>query len=246
VLVTGGGAGLGRAIAKRASADGYDVLVADLDVEAATETTDIIRRDGGAASAVYMDVSEPTSVSEAVGQAVRQGGNFYGLVNNAGFGQSRPFLEITLKEWEKTLSVNTTGAFLVTKEVLPGMLEEKRGCIVNVSSIAGKDAWPNWISYAVSKHGLIGFTRGLAREFGRSGIRVNAVCPGAIKTAIWEAGPQGTDDPDALYNLLAERTSLGCGQTAEDVAAAVSFLLSSESSKITGVSLSVDSGLLFN
>jgi NAD(P)-dependent dehydrogenase (short-subunit alcohol dehydrogenase family) len=153
-------------------------------------------------------------------------------VNNAGFGQSRPFLEITLKEWEKTLSVNTTGAFLVTKEVLPGMLEEKRGCIVNVSSIAGKDAWPNWISYAVSKHGLIGFTRGLAREFGRSGIRVNAVCPG--------------DDPDALYNLLAERTSLGCGQTAEDVAAAVSFLLSSESSKITGVSLSVDSGLLFN
>ncbi len=245
VIVTGAGSGLGRAIAERLGTDRYRVFVSDIDGDAAMETVSGISDAGGSARALSLDVSDPAQVSSAVASVLEEG-SLYGLVNNAGVGRASPFLDLSLDDWTRTMGVNVTGAFMMSQACLPSMVAAGEGAIVNMSSIAGKDAWPNWVHYAASKHAIIGLTRGLAREFGPSNVRVTAVCPGAIKTAIWSPEAQGTDDPDAFYDSLVESTSLKRGQSAEDVAAAVAFLLGPESRNITGVSLSVDSGLLFS
>ena len=118
------------------------------------------------------------------------------------------------------------------------------GAIVNIASIAGRDGFPKFANYVASKHAVIGLTRSLARELGPSGIRVNAVCPGAIKTAMWSAEAQDNDDPDGVFDSIAEATALGRNQTAEDIAAAVEFLIGANANSITGQALIVDSGLI--
>ncbi|MCU1596691.1 MAG: budZ [Glaciihabitans sp.] len=246
VIVTGAGAGLGKGIAERLAADGFDVAVTDIDAQAAEGVAEDLRARGLGARAYALDVSDPEQVDSVVERVIASQPQLYGLVNNAGIGRATAFLDISKKDWDRITAVNTTGPFLMSQAVIKELIKHHEGSIVNLSSIAGKDGFPHWVHYGVTKHAVIGLTRGLAREFGGEGIRVNAICPGAVKTAIWGAEAQGTDDPDALFASLASRTALGRGQSVEDIAAATSFLIGNEAINITGISLSVDSGLLFS
>jgi NAD(P)-dependent dehydrogenase (short-subunit alcohol dehydrogenase family) len=243
-IITGAGAGLGRAIAQRLAADGYRVAVADIDREGADESVRLIAAAGGEGIAVTLDVSNAKACTDAVAETVAAFGSVDALVNNAGIGRASRFIDISEELWDAVQDVNVKGTFLMCQAVARGMIERRRGAIVNMSSIAGKDGFPMWSHYVTSKHAVIGLTRALARELGPDGIRVNAICPGAIRTAIWSAEAQGTDDPDAIFDALAARTALGRGQTPEDIAAAIAFLLGAEAANITGIALTVDSGLL--
>ena len=244
VLVTGAAAGLGRAIACRLGHDGYRVAVSDVNVDGAKQVTREIEDAGGQAMAWQLDVTEPAVVERTVAEVVERFGGLYGLVNNAGVGRATPFLQMTPDDWDWVQAVNARGVFLVSRYVAPHLVDAGGGSIVNISSIAGRDGFPLWSHYAASKHAAIGLTRAMARELGPAQVRVNAVCPGAIKTDIWGPEAQATDDPDALLAAFVDRMPLRRAQTAEDVAGATAFLLSADANSITGQSLGVDGGLL--
>lgn len=246
VVVTGAATGLGAGIARRLAQSGFEIAVTDRDGEGAELVAESIRSAGGRARGYLLDVTDLANVSDVVDRVAAEQPLLYGLVNNAGIGSAIGFLDLTQSDWERIFAVNSTGAFLVSQAVLRHLVQARQGSIVNISSIAGKEGYPNWIHYGATKHALIGLTRGLAREFGALGIRVNAVCPGAIRTAIWSAEAQATDDPDRLFEDLASKTSLGRNQTVEDIANTTAFLVGDEASSISGASLSVDSGLLFS
>jgi len=246
IIITGAGAGLGRGIATRLAHDGYDVAITDIDGTAAEQVAAELRNEGLQARAYVLDVADPEAANSVVAEVVKNQSPLYGLVNNAGIGRATPFLDISIQDWDRIIAVNTTGAFLMSQAVLRELVKSGSGAIVNMSSIAGKDGFPLWVHYAVTKHAIIGLTRGLAREFGPHGIRVNAICPGAIKTAIWDSESQATDDPDAVFDALASKTALGRGQTVEDIAGAASFLFGKDAANITGAALSVDSGLILS
>lgn len=244
VIVTGAAAGLGRAIALRLAQDQYIVAVTDIDGTGADRVAKEITDGGGAAIARSMDVADADAVEATVGALVDDLGGLWGLVNNAGVGRATEFLKMTVQDWDWVQTVNARGVFLVSRYVAPHLVNAGGGSIVNISSIAGRDGFPLWSHYAASKHAVIGLTRAMARELGPQQVRVNAVCPGAIKTDIWSAEAQATDDPDAILADFVSRMPLRRAQTAEDVAAATAFLLSLESNSITGQSLGVDGGLL--
>ena len=244
VLVTGAAAGLGRAIATRLGHDGYRVAVTDVNVDGAKQVARDIEDAGGQAMAWQLDVTEPAAVERTVAEVVGQFAGLYGLVNNAGVGRATPFLQMTVEDWDWVQTVNARGVFLVSRYVAPYLVDAGGGSIVNMSSIAGRDGFPLWSHYSASKHAVIGLTRAMARELGPAQVRVNAVCPGAIKTDIWSAEAQATEDPDAVLGAFVERMPLRRAQTAEDVAGATAFLLSADANSITGQSLGVDGGLL--
>lgn len=244
VIVTGAAAGLGRAIAARLGRDGYRVAVTDLDADGAKRVAAEIEEAGGQAESWRLDVADPAAVETTVAAIAERFGGLYGLVNNAGVGRATPFLQMRVEDWDWVQAVNARGVFLVSRHVAPLLVEAGGGAIVNISSIAGRDGFPLWSHYAASKHAVIGLTRAMARELGPQQVRVNAVCPGVIKTAIWSAEAQQVDDPDALMAEFAARMPLRRPQTAEDVAGATAFLLSSDADSITGQSLGVDGGLL--
>lgn len=245
VIVTGAGGGLGKGIAEKLGQDGFHIAVTDVDEVAADQVAAAIVDAGGSAAAYKLDVSDAEQVTAVVAAIVAAQPPLWGVVNNAGIGRASAFLDLSLRDWDRIMAVNTTGPFLMSQAVIRQLVAHgEGGAIVNMSSIAGKDGFPLWVHYAATKHAVIGLTRGLSREFGHAGIRVNAICPGQIKTAIWSAEAQGTADPDGAFDALAERTSLGRGQSVEDVAAATSFLMGPGAASITGISLSVDSGLM--
>lgn len=245
-IVTGGGNGLGRAIGIHLGATGYPVVIADIDRVAAQGVADEITEAGGTALALAVDVRKADACAKAVEIAEQAMGGLYGVVNNAGVGKATPFKEMTEEAWDWVFDVNVKGVFLMSKAATGALLDRQRGSIVNLSSIAGKEGYPNWSHYGASKHAIIGLTRALARELGADGVRVNAVCPGGVKTDIWSAEAQGSDDPDALFDALAERTALGRNQSDTDIAEAVEFLLDGRSRSITGQALMVDSGLILS
>lgn len=244
IIVTGAAVGLGRAIALRLGADGYRVGVTDVNADGAERVAQEIREAGGLASSRWLDVSDEGSVTEAVTSIADEFGGLYGLVNNAGVGRATPFLHMTVQDWDWVQTINSRGVFLVSRAVAPYLVEAGGGSVVNISSIAGRDGFPLWAHYVASKHAVIGLTRAMARELGEHQVRVNAVCPGAIKTDIWSPEAQATDDPDTVMASLVARMPLQRPQTAEDVAEATAFLLSRAANSITGQSLGVDGGLL--
>jgi NAD(P)-dependent dehydrogenase (short-subunit alcohol dehydrogenase family) len=244
VLVTGGADGLGRATVDRLARDGYPVVVTDVNGPGAQAAAAEINERGQTALGLKMDVTDPASVDGAVTRAVSEFGGLIGLVNNAGVGRAVPFLEMSEADWDWVFQVNCKGTFLTSKAVLPHLVAQGRGSVVNMSSIAGRDGYPLWAHYTASKHAIIGLTRALARELGPMGVRVNAVCPGAIATQMWGAEAQQTDDPEAALATMAASMPLRRPQTAADVAAAVAFLLSDDAASITGQSLGVDGGLV--
>jgi NAD(P)-dependent dehydrogenase (short-subunit alcohol dehydrogenase family) len=231
VLITGGAGGIGLAAAQRFVGEGSHVILVDLDLRALERARSILVRDGGRADIVECDVAAHAAVHGAARDVLDRYGAVEVLVNNAGISQPKGVLELDEAEWERTLAVNLKGAFNWCQALLPAMLKTGRGKIVNVASMSAKmGGGPGTISracYAASKAGLLGFTRGLAREVAPA-VTVNAVCPGLIDTPMTRAFIARAGDE------IAAGIPLGRLGTADDVAGVIVFLASPAAAWITG------------
>lgn len=238
-LVTGASRGIGRAIAVELSAAGWAVCVNYLEHrEAAEELVRQLRANGREAIALRADVADRQAVDTMVRTAQAELGPIELLVNNAGISRQGLFQDTGDETWARILAVNLTGARNAALAVLPHMLSEKRGCIVNISSIWGLRGASCEVAYACSKAAVIGLTRSLALELAPSGIRVNCVAPGCIETDMVRVLGQET------RAMLVEETPLGRLGTPEDIAHAVVFLSSSKASFLTGQVLTADGGFI--
>lgn len=237
-IVTGAAGGLGSAICRLFAREGAGVAVADLDLEGAGALAGEIIAAGGRAVAVRADVTSAEETAEMTAAAVRlAGGNGVDiLVNNAGIAGLGAVTEIAEEDWNRVLSVNLTGAYLCSRRVIPEMIRAGGGSIVCVSSVAGVTAQAGQAAYHASKHGLIGLVRAMALDHARDGIRVNAVCPGAVDTPL--LSPLTGERRAAL----ADRHALGRIARPEEIAAAVLHLAGDESSFTTGTAMLVDGG----
>lgn len=239
-LVTGSSRGIGRAVAAELAREGWAVCVNYIQHrQAAEDAVRAIRDAGGRAVAVQADVADDAAVAEMVRRAERElGGHVSLLVNNAGVAGQAQFQDITDEMWDRYLAVNLGGARNTIRAVLPHMISEKAGCIVNISSIWGLRGASCEVAYACTKAAVIALTRSLAAELGPSHIRVNCVAPGVIDTDMVQVlGRETLDD-------LAEQTPLGRLGTPEDIAHAVAFLASDRASFITGQVLTADGGFI--
>ena len=237
-VVTGAARGIGRKVALVLAELGYAVAANDLSPP--EETLIELEKVGAQALALPGDVSDEESVLEMTNAVVEDFGRVDVLVNNAGISSIVPAEQTTLAEWNRTLAVNLTGPFLMSREFGKEMLSHQNGSIVNISSVAGLLGVGDRAAYSTSKHGLIGLTRTLAAEWGGRGVRVNAVCPGWVKTEMdqEDQASGGYTDED-----IVGRTPMARFATPEDIAQAVAFLADPKTSGyVNGHTLSVDGG----
>lgn len=240
-IVTGGGSGIGRAIAHRLAEDGFATAVLDLDLEAAERVAGEAREKGHSAIAVRVDVSERDQVNDAVGQVRDAFGPVQVLVNNAGLTGFKKFLHISDEVWNRMLAVNLSGPFYCTQAVVPDMIEAGWGRIVNISSSSAQSGQQYMTHYVASKAGLVGFTKALALELGPEGITVNTIPPGFVDTPMLRRSEE--------HGLLggsvdhhAELTPVRRAGRPEDIAAACAFLVSDEAGYVTGQVIGVNGG----
>ncbi|AXG81456.1 SDR family NAD(P)-dependent oxidoreductase [Streptomyces paludis] len=234
-VVTGGGRGIGEAIALVLAAKGAAVAVWDLDGAGAERTAAAIREAGGTALAVAGDAAEASAVAAAAERTRVELGPVGILVNNAGTTAYQPFTSISEESWDRMIGINLKGPFLVTKELVPGMLDAGWGRIINISSSSAQTGAPSMAHYVASKGGVIGLTRALAIEYVATGVTVNHVPPGFIDTPLVRQGP--VDVEAAAATMPMKRAGLP-----EDVAHAVAYLASEEAAYVTGQTVSVNGG----
>jgi NAD(P)-dependent dehydrogenase (short-subunit alcohol dehydrogenase family) len=241
-LVTGAAAGIGRAAAEAFARQGAKVVVSDVTAEAGEAVAAGIRGAGGEAEFVRCDVARPEEVEALVRRTAGLFGRLDCAFNNAGIeGVSAPTAECTEENWDRVIGTNLKGVWLCMRHEIPVMLRQGGGAIVNCASVAGLVGFRGIPAYTASKHGLIGLTRTAALEYATQGIRVNAVCPGVIRTAMVERFTHG--DPQAEAGLVAAEP-VGRMGTPEEVAAAVLWLCSDGASFVTGHALAVDGGMV--
>jgi NAD(P)-dependent dehydrogenase (short-subunit alcohol dehydrogenase family) len=251
-IVTGGGRGIGRAIARKFAAAGAAVVVtARTEMEIAQVASDI-REKGGQATFVVANVSRESDCEEIVSVARQAFGAIHILVNNAGtLGPVQPLENVAPAAWDEVLAVNLRGPFLLARLVLPEMYQRRSGCILNITTIAAKAAFQLNAAYSASKAGLMGLTRTLAAEGARRGVRVNAISPGPVdETQMFQELGEGLAahfraDSETVSEQIFQGTLQGRPQTADEIAAAALFLVSDQSSAITGQILNVDGGMAF-
>jgi 2-hydroxycyclohexanecarboxyl-CoA dehydrogenase len=241
VLVTGAARGIGAAIADALAADGWSVAVGDLDAAGAAATAAALSEAHGVpVVGIGVDIADLGAVRAAVARVERELGPVEALVNNAGIDVIRPFVESTEDEWDRIIAVNLRGTIGCCRAVLDGMIERQSGRIVSIASDAGRVGSSGEAVYSATKGGVIAFTKTLAREVARHGIRVNCVSPGPTETALLA---QVADYSERLYSGLARAIPLGRTAEPGDIAPAVAFLVSDGAAYITGQTLSVSGGL---
>lgn len=240
VLVTGSGMGLGRITAQRFAERGAKVVLADIDAAANEETLALIRKAGGTATAVRVDVTDESTVKAAVDRALSEYGGLDVAVNNAGIDQPvKPFLEQDDATFRRIMDVNVRGVWLCMRHELPPMVAKGRGAIVNVSSAADTMGSPMMPFYTASKHAVLGLTKSTGTEFAAKGIRINAVSPGSMRTPMLEKVMERV--PGAAQ--AAVMTPIARIADPREVADAILFLGSDEASFVIGHSLKVDGGM---
>jgi meso-butanediol dehydrogenase / (S,S)-butanediol dehydrogenase / diacetyl reductase len=238
VLLTGGTAGIGLACVRRMLSDGAQIHVVDLHATADREVLDALA--AGRVIFTEADLGDTSTPAEMVQRTLTRWGRLDVLVNNAAYTAHRggALLDTTDQEWQRQMDVTLRGTFGMCRAAVPAMLEGGKGSIVNVSSIGGVRPFANTLAYCTAKAAILQLTRSIAIDYGRNGIRCNAVCPGAIDTPAFStirSQPLELADREA-------RTALGRIGTPEEVAAAVYFLASDEAAYITGITLTVDGG----
>ena len=235
-LVTGAARGIGLATAVRFLEDGWRVAMLDILGDTLRSAAAALNR-AGATLTLAADVSDPAAVQAAVEQTQRQFGRIDALVNNAGIAVFKPMLDVTLEEWQRVLAVNLTGPFLMTQAVAPIMRDQGGGAIVNITSISGLRASTLRVAYGTSKAGLAHLTKQQAAELGEFGIRVNAVAPGPVDTAMAKAVHTPAIRADYHDHIPLNRYGLE-----QELANAICFLCGDQAAYITGQVLAVDGG----
>ena len=237
-IITGAGSGIGRGIALTFAKEGAKVAVVDLSEEGGKETLEEIKKIKGEAIFIKTDVSKSDEVAKMVSQVLRTFGRIDIVVNNAGIVKFSPMHEITEEDWDKIINVNLKSVFLVSKNVIPQMLKQGKGKIINIASIAGLVGFDQLAHYCASKGGIIAMTREMALEYAKYKINVNAIAPGVIKTAMTkdilnDEAQRKAMEAQTLYPRLGEPS---------DIAWAAVYLASDESDFVNGEILVVDGG----
>ncbi len=250
-IVTGGGRGIGRAIALELATLGAAVVVAELDAANGERTAGEVRGLGRRALALATDVARRADLEAMAARTVDELGRIDILVNNAGIYAAAPALDIDDQHWDSVMAINARAVFFASQAVLPHMLAAKRGVIVNLASMAGKLGSTTSLVYAASKSAVISITRSLALTFAADGIRVNAVCPGFVQTDMWRQVEEGVSrvlgtSPEELNRQRLAQIPVGRWEQPEDVARVVGFLASSKSGYVTGEAINVSGGLVMH
>ncbi len=242
-IITGARRGMGKSHALKLAEAGAKVVVSDISQEDCRKVVDEIKKNKGEAIAVKCDVTKKEEVENMVKAAVEKWGKVDILVNNAGICQFKPFLELTVEEWDRTLDINLKGYFLCAQAAAKEMVKQKSGVIINIASVEMGQVgggMPMIVHYCASKGGVVALTEALAVELAPYNVRVNAISPGAIETPMAEASQK---DPKLLEQTLAKIPMRRMGQP-EEVSNLVLFLASGQSSYITGSTVVIDGGWL--
>ena len=247
-IVTGGAKGIGRGIVEALARHGASVAIADPDVDEGGRVADALARGGMTGRTLPVDVTSWETDQQLARDVIAEFGQIDILVNNAGVSKSVPFVDIDEEEWDRVFNVNVKGMYLATRAVLPHMIERRFGKIVNVSSMVGKEAIPLFVHYSASKFAVIGMTQGIAKEVAEYGINVNAVCPGVVRTPLWEplldqlAATKGITRDEAFEEFVAG-IPLGRPQDPRDIGEVVAFLVSEKARNMTGQGINVTGGM---
>ncbi len=239
-VITGAASGIGRGSALVFAKHGAKVAVADVNVQGGEETVELVRQAGGEAFFIQADVSNKEQTVAMVGKVVERWGRLDCALNNAGIdGSMGATADCTEENWQNIIAVNLTGVFLCMKYEIQQMLKQGGGAIVNIASVAGLVGYPGLPAYVASKHGVVGLTKNAAIEYAKQGIRVNAVCPGAIRTPMLEdAIRQGLIPEDQLASVA----PIGRLGLPEEIGEAAAWLCSEKSSFMMGQAVPVDGG----
>jgi NAD(P)-dependent dehydrogenase (short-subunit alcohol dehydrogenase family) len=247
-IVTGGGSGIGRAICELIAEEGGKVVVSDIDLAAAEKTVSLVEKKSGQALAIKTDVTKKTEVQKMVADTLGHFGHIDILVNNAGTDKKGAITELAEETWDMLMNLNLKGVFLCTQAVMPTMIEQSFGRIVNISSMAGKTGEPLTSPYCATKFGVIGFTQSVALEVGKHNVTINAVCPGPVDTELFRKSVTQSAQINSMtpeefrQKFFIDPTPLGRIAKPLDVAKAVVFLVSEEAEFVTGSTLNVSGG----
>ncbi|MES2354630.1 MAG: 3-hydroxybutyrate dehydrogenase [Pseudomonadota bacterium] len=248
-VITGSASGIGKEIAFEYSREGAIVIIADLVLDAATTTANEIKKEGGRALAVAMDVTDETQVDKGIADAVAAFGGIDILISNAGIQTISPVVELSLVKWKQLLAIHLDGAFLTTRACMREMIKTKRGgSIIYMGSVHSHEASPLKAPYVTAKHGLLGLAKVIAKEGAKDKIRSNVICPGFVRTPLVDkqipeqAKELGISEADVIKTVMLKETVDGEFTTTEDVARTAIFLASFPSNALTGQSIVVSHG----
>ena len=243
IIITGGGEGIGLSTARVLVREGAAVALLDIDGELAEVSAKALKGKGATAVGVACDVTDAANVETAVAAARKALGLIDGLFNNAGIAGFGSVHDSTPESWQNIWAVNVTGTFLASRAVLPEMIANKRGAIVNVGSVAGLVGIPTMAAYCAAKGAIVNLTRQMGAEYAKHGVRVNCVCPGTVATTAMGRSLLGSDTSEEAINKRLAKYPIGRFGTPEDISAAVAFLLSDAAGFCVGSIFAVDGGM---